>query len=197
MRIICRTILPVALAAANCALGANAFPEARGVLVRFAGEAVAEKFAFDRMYAAEPQAEVLAKDGKILVRATDENRAVSGDGSLDRWLADYAERRYGIRDRRIEQALSLLARSVWNVNRCQEGCSETVFCARPKWNVAKSSTWASDKPLYYNPKDVESAARLYLGTARKKRRGQTPRNADFSGHLRSQPHRNAKCGSAK
>ena len=92
--------------------------------------------------------------------------AVTGDGSLDRWLADYAERRYGIRDGRVEKALSLLARSAWNVNRCQEGCSETVFCARPKWNVAKSSTWASDKPLYYNPKDVESAARLYLEVAR-------------------------------
>ena len=27
-----------------------------------------------------------------------------------------------------------------------------------------------------------------------KRRGQVPRNADFSGHLRSQPHRNAGAG---
>ena len=27
-----------------------------------------------------------------------------------------------------------------------------------------------------------------------KRRGQAPRNADFSGHLRSQPHRNAGAG---
>lgn len=85
MRIICRTILAVALAAANCALGANAFPEARGVLVRFAGEAVAEEFAFDRMYAAEPQAEVLAKDGKILVRATDENRAAAAVGRYIRF----------------------------------------------------------------------------------------------------------------
>ena len=51
------------------AIGANAFPAARGVLVRFAGESVAEKFAFERMEAAEPQAEVLAREGKILVRA--------------------------------------------------------------------------------------------------------------------------------
>ena len=29
------------------------------------------------------------------------------------------------------------------------------------------------------------------------RRGQAPRNADFSGHLRSQPHRDARCWSAK
>ncbi len=91
--------------------------------------------------------------------------AVSGEGALGRWLADYAERRYGIRDARIERALSLLARSVWNVNRLQEGCSEAVFCARPKWDVAKASTWASGQPLYYDPKEVAAAARLYLEVA--------------------------------
>ena len=92
--------------------------------------------------------------------------AVSGDGALDRWLADYAERRYGVRDARIERALALLARSVWNVNRLQEGCSECVFCARPKWGAAKASSWASDKPLYYNSEDVVAAARLYREVAR-------------------------------
>ena len=92
--------------------------------------------------------------------------AVVGEGALDRWLADYAERRYGIRDGRVERALLLLARSVWNVGRLQEGCSECVFCARPKWNVGKASSWASDKPLYYDPSDVEEAARLYLEVAK-------------------------------
>lgn len=94
---------------------------------------------------------------------TDEECAAST--FLSNWLADYAERRYGIRDKRIDEALVLLARSAWNVDRTQEGCSETVFCARPKWNVAKSSFWASDEPLYYNPADVEKAARLYLAVA--------------------------------
>ena len=47
------------------------FPAARGVLVRFAGEEVAAKFAFERMFADEPMAEVSAAQGKILVRATD------------------------------------------------------------------------------------------------------------------------------
>lgn len=94
---------------------------------------------------------------------------VSGERGLESWLSDYAERRYGIRDERIEKALSILARSVWNVNRCQEGCSETVFCARPKWSVAKSSTWASDKPPYYSAKDVEDAAQLYLSVAKERR----------------------------
>lgn len=87
--------------------------------------------------------------------------AVSGEGALDRWLADYAIRRYGTHDKRIVEALRLLAHSIWNVNRQQEGCCESVFCARPSWNPVKASFWASDQPLYYDPADVETAARLY------------------------------------
>ena len=85
--------------------------------------------------------------------------------TLDHWLAGYAERRYGIRDPRIAEALSILARSIWNVNRMQEGCSETVFCARPKWDVKKSSSWATREKMYYDPQEVEKAARLYLAVA--------------------------------
>ena len=88
--------------------------------------------------------------------------AVAGEDGLDRWLANYAERRYGLRDRNIDKALALLARSAWNANRLQEGCSETVFCARPNWDVTKSSTWASDAPPYYDSADIEMAAQLYL-----------------------------------
>ncbi|MBQ7190712.1 MAG: alpha-N-acetylglucosaminidase C-terminal domain-containing protein [Kiritimatiellae bacterium] len=91
--------------------------------------------------------------------------AVTGDGALSRWLAGYSERRYGVKDVRLEEALGILARSIWNVKRLQEGCSETVFCARPKWEVKKSSTWATSAPLYYKPKEIEAAARLYLSVA--------------------------------
>ena len=94
--------------------------------------------------------------------------AVSGKGMLDRWLAGYAERRYGVKDARLEAALSKLASSVWNVNRMQEGCSETVFCARPEWDVKKSSSWATREKMYYDPKDVEAAARLYLSVAQER-----------------------------
>ena len=88
--------------------------------------------------------------------------------TLDHWLAGYAERRYGIRDPRIAEALSILARSIWNVNRMQEGCSETVFCARPKWDVKKSSSWATREKMYYDPQEVEKAARLYLAVAQER-----------------------------
>ena len=92
----------------------------------------------------------------------------SDAGALDPWLAGYAERRYGIREPRIAEALSILARSIWNVNRMQEGCSETVFCARPKWDVKKSSSWATREKMYYDPQEVEKAARLYLAVAQER-----------------------------
>ncbi|MBP5543792.1 MAG: hypothetical protein ILM98_06940 [Kiritimatiellae bacterium] len=40
----------------------NPFPAARGVLVRFAGEAVAGKFVFERVEAPDSRAEVSARD---------------------------------------------------------------------------------------------------------------------------------------
>jgi hypothetical protein len=65
------------LAAAFCGVGVSAvnammqkmcgsdgaFPVARGVLVRFAGEEVEAKFTFERMFADEPMAEVSAAKG--------------------------------------------------------------------------------------------------------------------------------------
>lgn len=90
---------------------------------------------------------------------------VNGAGKLEGWLADYAKRRYGLEDSRINNALQLLASSIWNIDRQQEGCSESLICARPAWDVKKSSTWGSPEALYYNPTDVEKAARLYLEVA--------------------------------
>ena len=81
-----------AVAANACKQNARRSPEcafqaARGVLARFAGEGVADKFAFERMDADVPQAEVSARDGKILVRATDENRAAAAVGRYIREVA--------------------------------------------------------------------------------------------------------------
>ncbi|MBQ6245226.1 MAG: hypothetical protein IJK04_00060 [Kiritimatiellae bacterium] len=66
----------------------NPFPAARGVLARFTDETVADKFTFERLDAAEPQAEVSAHDGKILIRATDENRAAAAVGRYIREVAN-------------------------------------------------------------------------------------------------------------
>lgn len=90
---------------------------------------------------------------------------LQGRGASEAWLADYARRRYGTDDPRIVEALVLLRDSAWHVDRMQEGCNEALMCARPEWNVRKVSRWATDRPLYYNPADVENAARRYHAVA--------------------------------
>ncbi len=80
------------------------------------------------------------------------------------WLERYAKRRYGITTPKIQQALVLLTKSVYNPTRKQEGTTESIFCARPSWNAQKASSWASGE-VYYNIKYVLQAANLYLETA--------------------------------
>ena len=63
------------------------FPAARGVLERYAGEAAARRFVFEKMDSPEPAAEVSAHEGRILVRATDENRAAAAVGRYVREIA--------------------------------------------------------------------------------------------------------------
>ena len=90
MKTLCGTVFAVGLLSVFGAAGAGgdcAFPAARGVLERFAGKAVADRFVFVQMDAAKPQGEVLAQDGKIVIRATDENRAASAVGRYIREIA--------------------------------------------------------------------------------------------------------------
>ena len=118
MRTLCGTILAAAVCVVNGTFGANAFPAARGVLVRFAGESVAEKFAFERMEAAEPQAEVLAREGKILVRATDENRA---SAALGRYIREVAKGHWS-RSTTIQRMLRLRRVSILKRRRNDRYC---------------------------------------------------------------------------
>lgn len=82
------------------------------------------------------------------------------------WLSRYAQRRYGLTTPEIEKALLLLTKSVYNPTRKQEGTTESIFCARPSWNAQKASSWASGE-VYYNIKDVLSAAEYYVEVATK------------------------------
>ena len=91
---------------------------------------------------------------------------LQGENRVRAWLSDYALRRYGTGDERLVRAMELLWASVWRTSRQQEGCNETVFCARPSWQVKKSSSWATDLPPYYAAASVEKAARLYLSVVR-------------------------------
>lgn len=85
--------------------------------------------------------------------------------SLDEELPFYTERRYGSRNSKLTEALNLLARGLYNPDRLQEGCSESILCSRPGWLVNKASTWSTAN-RYYDPADTLRAARLFVRAGR-------------------------------
>lgn len=80
------------------------------------------------------------------------------------WLRKYARQRYGSAPAAIVQALEILSSTIYNPVRSQEGCTESIICARPSWEVRKASTWSSGE-RYYHLGDIVKAARGYLKAA--------------------------------
>lgn len=84
--------------------------------------------------------------------------------SWKEWLHDYVEARYGnINNDKVQQAWLLLAISVYGApaKLTEQGCHESVLCARPALDVYQVSTW-SEMEDFYNPDDVIRAARLMV-----------------------------------
>lgn len=86
------------------------------------------------------------------------------DISVREWLGKYARQRYGSAPKAVVKALEVLSSSIYNPVRSQEGCTESIICARPSWNVRKASTWSSGE-RYYHLGDIVKAARGYLKAA--------------------------------
>ena len=83
-----------------------------------------------------------------------------------RFLQEYTEARYGTRDSRLIRAYKRLLDSVYAPRRLQEGCQESILCARPSLTANKASTWSKPDD-YYNHSDVVEAAELMLKAGRK------------------------------
>ena len=80
------------------------------------------------------------------------------------WLHDYVEARYGnVNNAKVHDAWLLLARSVYGAGAkiVEQGCHESVLCARPALDVYQVSSW-SEMEEFYNPDDVINAARLMV-----------------------------------
>lgn len=86
------------------------------------------------------------------------------DIPVKEWLRQYALQRYGKAPESVVHALGVLSSSIYSTVRSQEGCTESIVCARPAWNVRKASTWSSGE-RYYRLGDIVSAARDYLKAA--------------------------------
>ena len=84
------------------------------------------------------------------------------------WLNGYVKARYGNQtNAKTREAWRLLARSVYGAGAdvLEQGCHESVLCARPSLDVYQVSSW-SEMEDFYNPDDVIRAARLMVEASR-------------------------------
>lgn len=90
--------------------------------------------------------------------------------TVEDWVRDYVFARYGTRDKALEDAWELLASSIYDARRPnnQQGPVESVFCARPAWDVFQVYA-RSRAEQYYDVQDVRRAAAMMLSVAERYR----------------------------
>lgn len=84
----------------------------------------------------------------------------------DKWLEEYTVARYGKADKAVQEAWQLLSNTIYNcpAENTQQGTHESVFCARPGYDVYQVSSW-SEMKKYYDPQDIIRAAGIMLSAA--------------------------------
>lgn len=84
----------------------------------------------------------------------------------DNWLKKYTVARYGKADKAVQEAWQLLSNTIYNCppENTQQGTHESIFCARPGYNVYQVSSW-SEMEKYYDPQDIIRAAGIMLSAA--------------------------------
>lgn len=87
--------------------------------------------------------------------------------SKEQWIKDYIRARYGKNDNRIEKAWDILINTIYNCPSAstQEGPYESIFTARPSFNINQISNDCSGTGDYYNPHDIIHAVGLFLEAA--------------------------------
>lgn len=86
---------------------------------------------------------------------------VMGEKEISDWIKGYTLRRYGKTTPGLQKAWQTLERSIYRPKQEQEGCTESILCARPNRNAQKASTWASGK-VYWDPREVQKAFEMLI-----------------------------------
>lgn len=84
----------------------------------------------------------------------------------EEFLKEYIQGRYGVASKDLLRAHKLLLESVYAPTRLQEGCQESILCARPSLTANKASTWSNPHD-YYDKAKVKEAAELMLKAGKK------------------------------
>lgn len=84
----------------------------------------------------------------------------------EEWLRNYTVARYGKVDKAIQDTWLLLSNTIYDcpAKNTQQGTHESVFCARPGYDVYLVSSWSEMEP-YYKPEDIIRAAGMMLSAA--------------------------------
>ena len=84
---------------------------------------------------------------------------------LDKWIRNYVNRRYGRANHNLTRAYQILRNTVFgqdlNLDKSQQGTSESLICARPDLKIDRVSTWGTSE-LYYSPEKLLQAWEIYI-----------------------------------
>ncbi len=100
-----------------------------------------------------------------MVQSTQDKQNINDD-ELEPWLEAYRQRRYGYTDNNLKSAHTIFANTVWTCKQDQQGTMESVFCAKPAYNVTKVSAWGPTTGTPYDRKELIIAAEYILETAK-------------------------------
>lgn len=83
--------------------------------------------------------------------------------NLDKWLENYATRRYGAESSSAQEAVKILKETVYkaSLNMKGQGAPESIVNARPRFDINAASTWGNSI-VDYDKAELERAAELLL-----------------------------------
>lgn len=95
-----------------------------------------------------------------------EMRWRSESPDMNQWMANYAQRRYGVDDSNLQDAWLLFYRTAYGTYEGHRRPSESVFCALPSLKGRKitASAWSQCK-IFYDPALYASGVELFLQSA--------------------------------
>jgi len=107
------------------------------------------------------------ENNSVIYELLYEQRWRSEAPDLNKWLSDYATRRYGVNNTNLNRAWQILRNTVYgkklpqDKSTWQQGTSESILCARPALKIDRVSTWGGSV-LYYNPAELFDAWKIFI-----------------------------------
>ncbi len=110
------------------------------------------------------------ENNSVIYELLYELRWYNSSPDLDNWIKNYVTRRYGRKNQKLIEAYQILRNTVFgqelNLDKSQQGTSESLLCARPALQIERVSSWGTSQ-LYYNPEELLKAWKIYYAQSDK------------------------------